>query len=270
MAPKVLDKTTIYNPITNKYVNKNTDIGKKLLNYKEEEKILYSVRDCLEKFINEIVSKHNDKSITEIFSELPEEDRFVLDQYIPIAWRNGEKYDLDKKPRNVMASKLYTEYRKPILLQEIDDEDIPEISTMIKNEWKKLSNKERKNRSVNIKFTSLAKIENKKIKERIADYNERHKNDKPKELSESDRKKLEERPDIYELNDITGRIVKIKKDKKVSKKQSKQQTYESEHNSTDQETEQETDQGSETNDEEYVEAEELCEEDLCSSDSEYE
>lgn len=236
MSANVSKKNMIYNPLTNKMVNRDTDLGEKLAEFKEQGTILFSLKYSLGKFIRDVNPEFTDKEFSNVYANLPEEFKFVLDNVIPSEWKRGLKYDLDKKPKKTTPSKLYSEYRKPILIQELDEDyDPKEISINIKSEWKKYSNKSRKNKDIFNKFTNLAKIENKFYDDRIYGYLEKHKNDNPKELSNGDKKKMEESPGDYELNEGTQRLNKIKKEKEQKKKLSKRQNGDEENDSEEEE-----------------------------------
>jgi hypothetical protein len=159
-------KNMIYNPITNKMVNRETDLGEKLSEFREQGIILYSLRDSLGKFIRDLNKEFTgkeftDKEISEVYTNLPEETKFMIDGVIPYEWKNGEEYNFDKKPKKYTPSKLYADYRKPILMQQLKEEEVKDISIIVKSAWKKFSKKDRKNKEYFNKFTSLAKIKNK-------------------------------------------------------------------------------------------------------------
>lgn len=263
---KVSDKKNmIYNPITNKMVKKNTDLGEKLAEFKEQGIVLYSVKDSMSKFIRDINPEFTDKEFASVYSNLPEEYKFMLDKIIPSEWRAGVKYDFDKKPKKETPSRLYSEYRKPILMQELEEEDIKDISVIVKSEWKKYSKKDRKNKKIYNRFTNLAKIENKYYEERIAGYIEKHKNDPPKELSNGDKKKMEDNPGDYELNGGTFRLNKIRKEKEQKKKLSRKNNVETEESEADS-SEPEEANNSEESEPEESEPEDSSEEDSSDSD----
>jgi hypothetical protein len=259
-------KNMIYNPMNNKMVKRDTDLGEKLAEFKEQGIILYSIKDSLIKYMKEINPEITDKEYASVYLNLPEETKFMLDGIIPSQWKDGIKFDFDKKPKKITPSKLYSEYRKPILMQELEEDETGDISGIIKSEWK-YSKKSRKNKTIHQKFTNLAKIENKYYPDRIANYIKKHKDDLPKELSKGDKKKMEDKPGDYELNEGTLRLNKIKKEKEQKKKPSRKHNVNDDNESDELEEEDSEKSEQELEEEDSEKSEQESEEDYVNSDS---
>jgi hypothetical protein len=210
-------KDMIYNPTTNKMVVLDSAIGKKLLSFKEREIIIKSQKDAIFDFITELVHPEDDETVKKVYDDMPEEIKYVLSSIIPLQWGGGESQDdLDKKPKKITAFRLFSNDRKPILHQELDDPSL--IRSTVAAEWKKYSNKVRKNKTIYIKYNKLAKMKNADFEERLTEWKKIQDDEVPKTLSEKDQKKIDDHPGEYEISSITGRPNKIKTEKEAKKK----------------------------------------------------
>lgn len=218
MSQPAKKELQIFNPSTNKMVSIKTATGRKLKSLRESGITAVSSADAMTSFIRSLAPDLSDEEIKAKYAELNEAQKYALEGMIPPKWTET-KVQINKPPRRITASKLYYEKRRPEILAGLDVGDTltsKELKEIVSNEWKKLSVKSGHNDPVFIEFVNMAKIANQDCEARVEEYRKAtagvH-----RPLSAKDIKKMEDNPGQYEINPLTGRPNKIKKDRREKK-----------------------------------------------------